>query len=88
MNEIRFALFGIGGFAANYLEAFKNPKRENVRLAAAVDPYAEDCALCPLYKDAETMYTEQKPDAVIIATPIHFHREQAVRLPCGITRQR
>ena len=79
MNEIRFALFGTGGFAANYLEAFKNPKRENVRLAAAVDPYAEDCALCPLYKDAETMYTEQKPDAVIIATPIHFHREQAVQ---------
>ena len=77
MDEIRFALFGIGGFAANYLEAFKNPKRENVRLAAAVDPFAESCSLCPLYRDAAQMYEEQKPDAVIIATPIHFHREQA-----------
>ena len=42
MDEIRVALFGTGGFAANYPEAFKNPKRENVRLVAAVDPYAAD----------------------------------------------
>ncbi|MBO7358530.1 MAG: Gfo/Idh/MocA family oxidoreductase [Clostridia bacterium] len=77
MDEIRVALFGTGGFAANYPEAFKNPKRENVRLVAAVDPYAADFSLCPLYKDAEQMYAEAKPDVVIIATPIQLHREQA-----------
>ena len=77
MDEIRVALFGTGGFAANYPAAFKNPKRENVRLVAAVDPYAADFSLCPLYKDAEQMYAEAKPDVVIIATPIQLHREQA-----------
>ncbi|MBR6499856.1 MAG: Gfo/Idh/MocA family oxidoreductase [Clostridia bacterium] len=77
MNEIRVALFGTSGFAANYLDAFKNPKRENVRLVAAVDPYASDFSLCPLYADAEKMYAEAKPDVAIIATPIQLHREQA-----------
>ena len=77
MDEIRVALFGTGGFAANYPAAFKNTKRENVRLVAAVDPYAADFSLCPLYKDAERMYAEAKPDVVIIATPIQLHREQA-----------
>ncbi|MCR4622618.1 MAG: Gfo/Idh/MocA family oxidoreductase [Clostridiales bacterium] len=77
MDEIRVALFGTSGFAANYLEAFKNPKRENVRLVAAVDPYASGCDLCPLYSDAEQMYREAKPDIAVIATPIQLHREQA-----------
>ncbi len=79
MEEIRVALFGSSGYAANYLEAFKNPGREGVRLAAVVDPYAAGCEACPLYLDAERMYAEAKPDIVIIATPIHLHKEQAVQ---------
>ncbi|MBR4235673.1 MAG: Gfo/Idh/MocA family oxidoreductase [Clostridia bacterium] len=80
MNELKVALFGTGGFAASYLEAFKNPQRENVRLAAAVDPFAAaDFDLCPLYTDAERMYDEVRPDIVVIATPIQLHKEQAVQ---------
>ncbi len=78
-REIRVALFGTSGFAANYLDAFKNPKRPNVKLVAAVDPYAESFELAPLYRDAEQMYKEQRPELVIIATPIQLHREQAVK---------
>ncbi len=79
MDEIRVALFGTSGYAANYIEAFKAPARENVRLVAAVDPYAAGCSACPLYADAEAMYSEQKPHVAIIATPIQLHREQAVQ---------
>ncbi|MBR5752188.1 MAG: Gfo/Idh/MocA family oxidoreductase, partial [Clostridia bacterium] len=77
MDEIRVALFGTSGFAANYVDAFRHPQRENVRLVAAVDPYASGFDICPLYTDAERMYEEAKPDVAIIATPIQLHREQA-----------
>ncbi len=79
MDELRVALFGTSGFAANYVEAFKAPKRENVRLAAAVDPYASGFDMCPLYADAERMYAEVRPHIVVIATPIQLHKEQAVQ---------
>ncbi|MBR4429481.1 MAG: Gfo/Idh/MocA family oxidoreductase [Clostridia bacterium] len=76
-KELKAVLFGTGGYAANYLEAFKNPQRENVRLAGAVDPYAKDFTFCPLYQDAETMFRETQPHIAIIGTPIQFHAEQA-----------
>ena len=76
-EELRAVLFGTGGYAANYVEAFKNPQWENVRLAGAVDPYAKDFTFCPLYQDAETMFRETQPHIAIIGTPIQFHAEQA-----------
>ena len=76
-KELRVVLFGTGGYAANYLEAFKKPRREQVRLAGAFDPYARDCSVCPLFDDAETMLRETRPHIAIIGTPIHFHAEQA-----------
>ena len=79
MDEIRVALFGTTGFAANYVEAFKNPKREKVRLVAVVDPYASGFDLAPLYADAERMYAEASPDVAVIATPIQLHKEQAIQ---------
>ncbi|MBR0218654.1 MAG: Gfo/Idh/MocA family oxidoreductase [Clostridia bacterium] len=76
-KELKTVLFGTGGYAANYLEAFKKPLRENVRLVGAVDPFAQTCALCPLYEDAETMLRELRPDIAIISTPIQLHTRQA-----------
>lgn len=77
MEELRAVLFGTGGYAANYLEAFKKPRREHVRLVGAVDPFARDFSACPLYADAETMLRETQPHIAIVATPIQFHTEQA-----------
>lgn len=77
-QELKVALFGIGGYAANYLEALKKPKREKVRLIGAVDPFAQDFSACPLYPDAESLFREQHPDIAVIATPIQFHAEQAI----------
>ena len=76
-KELKTVLFGTGGYAANYLEAFKKPLRENVRLVGAVDPFAQTCALCPLYADAETMLRELAPDIAVISTPIQLHTRQA-----------
>lgn len=77
-EELRAVLFGTGGYAANYLEAFKKPQRENVRLVGAVDPFAGNFTFCPLYADAETMLRETRPHIAIIGTPIQFHAEQAI----------
>ena len=35
MEELKIALFGVGGFAANYLHVMKQPKREKLRLVCA-----------------------------------------------------
>lgn len=78
MAEIKLALLGIGGFGANYLHAMENPRRSEVRLVGAVDPFVKECALCPVYDTLEALFEKHQPDVVAIATPIHFHVEQAV----------
>ncbi len=78
MKEIKTAIFGTGGYAANYLYAILHPERPDVRLVGAVDPFAEKCDLCPLYASGEELFAHCRPDLVIVATPIHFHAEQAV----------
>lgn len=77
MREIKVALFGIGGFAENYVHALEKPKRPGVRLVGAVDPFVKSCALCPVYATAEALYAAQQPDVAVIGTPIQFHAEQA-----------
>lgn len=78
MSEIKIALFGIGGFATNYVHAMTKPFREGVRLVGAVDPFVKECPLCPVYATSQELYQAQQPDLVVIATPIHLHVEQAV----------
>ncbi len=78
MEELKIALFGVGGFAANYLHAMKSPKREKLRLVGAVDPFVRECDLCPVYKASEELYQNHQPDIVVLGTPIQFHGEQAV----------
>lgn len=77
MKELKVALFGIGGYAENYVHAMEKPKRPGVRLVGAVDPFVKACAMCPVYATAEALYQAQRPDIVVIGTPIQFHAEQA-----------
>lgn len=78
MAEIKIALFGVGGFAANYMHAMDKPPRTDVRLVGAVDPFVKKCALCPVYQSIDALYQAHQPDMVVVATPIHFYTEQAV----------
>jgi predicted dehydrogenase len=47
MEDIRVALFGVGGYAANYLYAIRHPERPGVRLVGAVEPLCETCDASP-----------------------------------------
>ncbi len=90
-KEIKVALFGVGGFAANYVNALAQPERENVRLVGAVDPFASGFTACRLYGDAEEMLRTEKPDIAVIATPIQFHAEQAelaFRYGCNVVMEK
>ena len=78
MKEIKVALFGVGGYGAQYPYTIAHPQREGVRLVGAVDPYCKDCDLCPVYDTAEELFANHQPDLVAICTPIHLHVEQAV----------
>lgn len=78
MEEIKVALFGAGGFGANYLTSLANPARPGVKLIAAVDPFVKECSMCPVYATSEEMYANHQPDLVVIASPIQMHAEQAI----------
>lgn len=78
MEEIKVALFGVGGFAANYPYTIAHHPDAGVKLVAAVDPFNKDCDMCPVYDTAEEMYAHHQPDLVVVGTPIHFHAEQTV----------
>lgn len=78
MDEIKVALFGAGGYGANYLTAMADPARPGVKLIAAVDPFVKEVGACPVYATAEEMYAHHQPDLVVIASPIQMHAEQAI----------
>lgn len=78
MKEIKVALFGVGGYGAQYPYTMAHPQREGVTLVGAVDPFCKDCDMCPVYDTAEELFSNHQPDLVVIVTPIHLHVEQAV----------
>lgn len=87
MEMLKIALVGIGGFAEQYVSALlDHPKRENLRVVGAVDPYAEQSAAyprlkalgVPFYDTIDGFYAEHTADLTIICTPIQFHAEQSV----------
>ena len=78
MKEIKVALFGVGGYAANYPYTIAHHPDAGVKLVAAVDPFNKDCDMCPVYDTAEELYANHQPDLVCVATPIHLHEAQVV----------
>ena len=78
MDEIKVAVFGVGGYAANYPYTIGVHPEANVKLVAAVDPFNKNCDMCPVYDTAEELYANHQPDLVCVATPIHLHEEQVV----------
>ena len=81
MDRIRIAVAGAGLIGLRHIEEIQ--KSRSCRLSAIVDPSptAVDVArqaAVPLYHSLDELFTEDKPDGVVLATPNHLHVEQAL----------
>ena len=80
MNDmIKFGLIGAGGIAQSYVQAFRQV--DNARISAVVDirqdaadSLAENAG-CRSFASYEDLWTESRPDAVIVCTPPSTHPE-------------
>ena len=83
------ALLGVGGYGWVYTQPLLDPelcRRHNVKLIAGVDPNPScarhlnelTAAGVPIYATTAELYANQRPDVVILASPIHFHCEQVI----------
>ena len=87
MKKVRLALVGAGGYG-NYclglMERFVDPK--TYELVAAIDPFYEcvprfeklKAQGVPFYRTLEDFFAADTTDLVLIASPIHMHREQCI----------
>lgn len=87
MKKTTLALIGAGGYGdycLGLLERFVDPA--SYSLIAVIDPYYENvpryASLCaagvPCYHTPEEFYAAGHADLVLIASPIHLHREQCI----------
>jgi len=82
-ERIRFAVIGVGGRGGGHvgelLDRIKNSPEVNIKLTAVCDVYdaraqgnAQRCG-GEAYRDYRELIEKAKPDAVVIATPDHWH---------------
>ena len=81
-EKIRVAMVGVPR-AGSFFNAFRaHSETEIVALcdinAAALDAIGESTGVDARYLVYEQMLDEVKPDAVVIATPMHYHAAQAI----------
>jgi len=83
--KIKIALCGIGGYGNLYVDALlDNMVEQNIDIVGIVEPFPDGCRrLAELqeknisfYANLESFYKENFADLVVIASPIHFHKEQ------------
>ncbi|MCJ8329949.1 MAG: Gfo/Idh/MocA family oxidoreductase [Lentisphaeria bacterium] len=86
-DTLSIALVGLGGYAQCYAnELFDNAANNNAQFTAVIDPLAKKSDLysrvidanIPIFDSLEEFYQTQSADLVCIASPITFHREQAI----------
>ena len=82
MSVLRIGVIGLGGAARQMLPSLQNHPK--VRIAAGADPgrearerFAADLGV-PVFESAEALCAKSGVDAVYIASPHQFHRENAV----------
>lgn len=87
MKKVRLALVGAGGYGdycLGLMERFVDP--ETYDLIAAIDPFYERVPRfeklkaqgVPFYRTLEEFFAADTADLVLIASPIHMHREQCI----------
>ncbi|MHC4942695.1 MAG: Gfo/Idh/MocA family protein [Planctomycetota bacterium] len=84
---VDIVLVGIGGYGQVYLSALLDePARFPFRIAGAVDPEPQGCALfdrlksleIPVYSTLEEFYGELSAGLAVISSPIQHHSDQTV----------
>lgn len=87
MKKLRVALVGIGGYGQVYLKKLLNDHPDFPgELIAGIDPFAKNSFMyqqllnagIPIFDTLEEFYANAQADLVIIASPIHFHKKQAI----------
>lgn len=87
MKQTKLAIIGAGGYGdycLGLLERFVDP--DSYQLVAAIDPFYERvpryealrAAGVPFFRTPEDFYAVGHADLVLIASPIHLHREQCI----------
>lgn len=87
MKKVKMAISGIGGYGdycLGLMERFVDP--ESYELVAAIDPFYEKApraeklreAGVPLLRDLEEFYAENSCELLLIASPIHLHKQQCL----------
>ena len=81
-DGMTIALVGIGGYGNTYVNTLLDaPNQADFRLAGVVDPSPHLCRRLaelearrvPVYPSMEKLYAEQRPELVIISTPLQLH---------------
>ncbi len=68
---------GVGGFGAVNLKNLLATGREDYKIVATVDPFAEAPLACPHFKEIADVYRAGiLPELAVISTPIAFHTPQ------------
>lgn len=83
---MNIALIGIGGYGEAYMGFFRNHLDQSLHLVAGVEPYPERTQSTlefhekglPVFSSIEELYQYTTPDLVIIASPIPYHKSQAI----------
>ena len=80
--RINVALVGIGGYGDSYLtELLDSPPKADFQLVGVVDPMPRRCRhleelwarRVKIHADLPGLYSDARPDLVMMATPIHLH---------------
>lgn len=88
-SDTSIALVGIGGYGSIYVSALldANPEERGFRFAAAADPTPGLCdrleelqgRQVSIYASLDALYSEQRPDLVVISSPFHLHCAQTIQ---------
>ena len=86
-KPVRVVVVAICGYGASYVrELLDAPADRGVEFVGAVDPYADRSSLydeliqrgVPIFADLASFYATASADLVVIASPIHHHKQQTL----------
>jgi predicted dehydrogenase len=82
VKKVQIAVAGAGLIGLRHIE--ETQRSDGAKLSAIVDPSPKAAEVAakedvPLYPSLDALFTKQKPDGVILATPNAMHAEQALQ---------
>ena len=80
-NKTKIAVVGIGLMGSQHLIAIKNSKKAVLHSIVDINERSRAHAKkfnVPFYKNSSALIKNNKPDAVIVATPNQFHEKHTI----------